>query len=307
MDIEGKVSVSLLITTQDEELNIRDCLASVISWADQVLVLDSGSTDRTLELCRTYGAEVFSHGPYEGAAKQRNWALDHLQFKHPWILLLDADERVSPALAKEIAEVVARDGDGKVGFWINRRFIFYGKWIRHSGWYPSWNIRLFKRGKARHELRAVGPHIHLEGEAGRLKHDLIHEDIRDLSFWIAKHNRYSNWEAYEYVRRLARDRQVSLGGSAPFQVKIKRWIKESIWPNLPGRAIVLFVYLYLFRLGFLDGKHGLRFCVMHAVFEHLNVMKQWELQNYKMGAPEGGISAPRYFDPHAVYGIKSIQ
>ena len=301
---QRNIPVSVLITTYNEELNVGDCIASVAPWADQIIVLDSGSTDSTLEICATHDAEVYQHDPYEGAAKQRNWALDNLPFKHTWILLLDADERVPPELAAEIANVIERDGDGKVAFWLNRRFIFYGKWIRHSGWYPSWNIRLFKHGKARHEMRAVGPHLLVDGDAGYLKSDLIHEDFRDLSFWISKHNRYSNWEAKDHHRRLSGERQAGFLDDAPIHTRVKRLFKDSLWPCLPGRGILIFFYLYVIRFGFLDGLHGFRFCVMHGIFEHFNVMKQWEMRNYKDDAPPGGIAVGRYFDPLIVYEIK---
>ena len=284
-----------------------DCIASVVPWADQVMALDSGSTDGTLEICAAHDIEVYHHGPYEGAAKQRNWALDNLPFRHAWILLLDADERVPPDLAGEIASVIERNGDGKVAFWLNRRFIFYGKWIRHSGWYPSWNIRLFQHGKARHEMRAVGPHLLVEGETDYLQYDLIHEDFRDLSFWIAKHNRYSNWEAKDHHRRLSGGREAGFLESAPLHTKAKRLLKDTLWPHLPGRGILIFLYLYVLRLGFLDGLHGFRFCVMHGIFEHFNVMKQWEMRNYKDGAAPGGIVAGRYFNPETAYKVAGTQ
>ena len=298
-----KTPVSVLITTHNEELNVGYCLVSVLPWAAQVLVLDSGSTDNTLEICRSYGIEPHSHGPYEGAAKQRNWALDNLPFQYSWILLLDADERVPAELAAEIAEVIDSDGDGKVAFWLNRKFIFYGKWIRYSGWYPSWNIRLFQHGKARHETRAVGPHLIVDGEAGYLENDLVHEDFRDMSFWIQKHNRYSNWEALDHQRRLSGERSAGFLANAPFHTRIKRYFKDTLWPHFPGRAFIIFIYLYFIRLGFLDGMLGFRFCVMHAIFEHFNVMKQWELRNYKEGAERGGITVKKYFNPQKAYNI----
>lgn len=306
MNSKGKTPVSVLVTTQNEELNLEDCLQSVIPWADQVMVLDSGSEDRTLEICEQYPIDLYSHGPYEGAAIQRNWALDNLPFQNTWILLLDADERVPPALAKEITGIIDKDGDGKVAYWVNRRFIFYGHWIRYCGWYPSWNIRLFMHGKARHEMRAVGPHLLVDGEAGYLKNDLIHEDLRDLSFWIAKHNRYSNWEAKDHHQRLTGSRKAGFLEKAPAHTKVKRLLKDTIWPRLPGRGILMFFYLFVIRLGFLDGLHGFRFCVMHGIFEHFNVMKQWEMRNYKEGAKSGGISAARYFDPVSAYDLDRV-
>ncbi len=284
--------VSVLIPTYNEELNLPDCLRSTTGWSDDVWVLDSFSTDRTVEIAHAAGAKVEQHA-WEGYARQKNWGLDNLPLLHSWVLILDADERLSPELASEITDLVGRDGDGSDGFYLNRRFIFYGKWIRHCGWYPSWNLRLFRRGRARYEARDVHEHVILDGIADYCKHDLIHEDFRDLSCWIEKHNRYATLEAQELKR--ARE-----GGSTELNtglfrgaIERKRFIKTRIWPYLPFRPLVFFFYMYFLRLGFLDGAHGFRFCIMHAIFQEFCSMKLWELENYKSGAPVDGIRAPK--------------
>jgi len=287
--------VSVLIPTSNEEVNLPDCLASVNGWAEDAWVVDSYSTDRTVEIAREARVNVVQHA-FEGYAQQKNWALENVPFRGEWVLILDADERVPPELAAEISGVVAADGKGCDGFYLNRKVIFYGKWIRHCGWYPSWNLRLFRHGHGRYEQREVHEHLLLDGEAGYCRHDLIHEDLRDMSFWIAKHNRYSSQEAGELDR--VRRGASTAGLQASFlkgSLERKRFIKERIWPHLPGRAFLAFFYWYFFRLGFLDGKHGFLFCQMHAIFEQFTTAKLWELEHYKQDAREGAINAAKVF------------
>ena len=290
-----KCRLSVLVPTLNEEVNLPDCLASVAGWAKEIWVVDSYSTDRTLEIARQSEANLMQH-PFDGYAAQKNWALENVPFACEWLLILDADERVSLELADEIEGIIAADGNGYDGFYLNRKLIFYGKWIRHCGWYPSWNLRLFRHVRGRYEQREVHEHLLLEGKVGYCKHDLIHEDLRDMSFCIAKHNRYSSQEARELD--MVRRGVGTSGLQASFfkgSVERKRFIKERIWPHLPSRAFLLFFYLYFFRLGFLDGKRGFLFCQMHAIFEQFTTAKLWELEHYKQGAREGTINAARVF------------
>lgn len=287
--------LSVLIPTYNEELNLADCLRSVGGWANEVWVVDSFSTDRSLEIAREYSAKVIQHA-YEGPAQQKNWALENLDFENEWVLILDADERVSPELAREIKRIISADGDGYDGFYLNRRFIFYGRWIKHCGWYPSWNLRLFRHRLGRYEDREIHEHIILNGPVGYCRYDLIHEDLRDMTAWIAKHNRYSTHEAREVDRLLRGVKRKTVAPSFwKGGVQRKRFIKERIWPYVPGQGLVFFFYLYLFRLGFLDGKQGLQFCIMQAIFQQFNTVKLWELRRYKEGAPAGGISVEKLF------------
>ena len=291
--MKGRLSV--LVPTLNEEVNLPDCLASVVGWAKEIWVVDSYSTDRTPEIARQSEANLMQH-PFDGYAAQKNWALENVPFSCEWLLILDADERVSLELADEIRGIIAADGNGYDGFYLNRKLIFYGKWIRHCGWYPSWNLRLFRHLRGRYEQREVHEHLVLEGKVGYCKHDLIHEDLRDMSFCIAKHNRYSSQEARELD--MVRRGVGATGLQASFfkgSVERKRFIKERIWPHLPGRAFLLFFYLYFFRFGFLDGKHGFLFCQMHAIFEQFTTAKLWELEHYKQGAREGTINAAKVF------------
>lgn len=291
------IPLSVVIPTFNERLNVDDCLASVCGWAKEVTLLDSFSSDGTVDMAKRHGARVIQHA-YEGPAHQKNWALDSIDFASDWVLFLDADERVSGALQEEISGIVVAGGKGYDGFYINRRFIFYGKWIKHCGWYPSWNLRLFKRRLGRYEQREVHEHVVLNGRAGYCKHDLIHEDMRDLTDWIAKHNRYTSAEAEENYRTLEGLTRSELGASfVKGPVERKRAITERIRIRLPVpvRCVSMFFYLYVFRLGFLDGIRGFHFCAMHALFEYFYGIKLWELKHYKRGAPNGGIAVTKVF------------
>src|SRR5215813_7353760 len=154
--------LAVLIPTLDEELNLPECLDSV-SWADQVFVVDSLSRDRTVEIARARGAQVAQHA-FENYSRQKNWALDTLPFAHEWVLIVDADERVTTELRAEIEALLARPVHA--GYYVNRRFIFLGTWVRHAGWYPSWNLRLFRHRLGRYDNRAVHEHVVLDGPPG---------------------------------------------------------------------------------------------------------------------------------------------
>ncbi len=299
--------VSVIIPTFNEEINLPGALDSVKGWADEVFVVDSLSTDRTLEIAKHHGAHVVQH-EFHHPAQQKNWAMENLPFKHDWLLMLDADERVPPPLRDEIIEVIKDDGRGLDGFWMRYRLFFYGKWIRHCGWYPTWILRLVRRSKTRWEDRPVDEHIILDGKAGYLKNDLIHENLRDMEFWIAKHNRYSTQNAqlyYELIQKKTSDGlQRRLLGN---QAERKRLIKERIWPYLPCRSLLFFMYLYIFRLGFLDGKQGFIFCLMQGIFQEFVTVKLWELKRCKNDAPQGSISARKTFSAPAEVRISETE
>jgi glycosyltransferase involved in cell wall biosynthesis len=271
-----KLPVSVLVPTLDEELNLPDCLESV-GWADEVFVVDSFSHDRTLEIARTHGARVVEH-PFESYSRQKNWALDTLPFRNDWVLILDADERVTPELRCEIERTL--HSNAYDGYYLNRRFIFLGTWVRHAGWYPSWNLRLFRHRLGRYDDREVHEHIVLNGRAGYLQHDLLHLDRRGLEAYVARHNRYSTLEAAARwkAERNAADRArlpVSLLASP---VQRKRFVRERIWPAVPFKPVALFVYMYVVRRGFLDGRAGLALCVFHAFQEFMVGLKLAELR-----------------------------
>jgi glycosyltransferase involved in cell wall biosynthesis len=274
-------NIEVLIPTHNEEINLPHTLRSVVDWADAVHVVDAESTDRTCAIAEAHGASVVVH-PWPGYARQKNWALDNLAFAADWILILDADEAVRPELRDEMLALAARPVDEvrEAGFYVNRYFIFLGKRIRHCGYYPSWNLRFFKRGRARYEERAVHEHMIADGPTGYLRGHLEHSDRRGLEAYIAKHNRYSTLEAQEIVRQMGRD------GGGTIDAKLfgdplqrRRWIKRYVYPKLPARWLFRFLFMYVLRLGFLDGLTGLRFCLFIASYELHISLKITELLN----------------------------
>jgi glycosyltransferase involved in cell wall biosynthesis len=262
-DPHGKAPVSLFILTHNEEANIAACLESV-RWAGEVFVLDSDSNDRTVEIACRLDAQVHSHA-FEGYWKQRNWGLDHLPFTTPWVLVLDADERIPPALADEIKSVVSNGSLAAAGYYIDRRFFFLGKCLKHGSLSPNWILRLFKRHAGRFEERPFNEHVILEGPAGYLKNPLHHVDLRPISTWVAKHNLYADLQAEEYWgdrdRRFPVSLQPSLSGSP---VQKKRWLRLRLWNRLPLllRPFLYFLLNYVFRGGFLDGRPGFIYHVL---------------------------------------------
>ena len=290
---EPGAPVDVLIQTYNEELNLPHTLASVMPWASRVFVVDSGSTDRTVGLAESAGATVVYHG-WEGYAAQKNWALDHLPFESPWVLIVDADEAVTDPLRDEIVSLVGRDPEGvpEAGFYLNRVLIFNGGEIRHCGYFPSWNLRLFKRGRARYEQRLVHEHMIVDGPTGHLKHLLRHEDRRGLEHFYAKHNRYSTLEARENYENpepwtgwasLARDR-----------THRRRFLKSRVLPQMPVPWVFRLVYMYALKMGFLDGWAGWRFSNFISTYEFLIQSKYQELKRLR-GAPTPparGLSEP---------------
>jgi glycosyltransferase involved in cell wall biosynthesis len=272
-------NIEVIIPVKNEEINLPFALASVQEWADRVWVIDSESTDKTCEIAKDAGAELVVK-PWLGYAKQKNWALDTLDLKADWIFFLDADEAILPELRDELLAIASKDVDkvNESAFNINRYFIFLGKRIRHCGYYPSWNVRFFKRGKAEYEEREVHEHMVVDGKTSYLKGHMEHYDRRGLELYMAKHNHYSTLEAIEILQQATtKDETIDakLFGSAQQR---RRWIKRHIYPRLPARWLFRFFWMYLLRLGFLDGINGLRFCLFISSYELLISLKTVELQ-----------------------------
>lgn len=279
------VPVSVLVPTLDEELNLPECLQS-LSWVDEVFVVDSFSRDRTLEIACAHGANVVQHA-FESYSRQKNWALDNLPFRNEWVLIVDADERVTPDLRCEIERVIDSHGAGSDGYYLNRRVIFLGTWVRHAGWYPSWNLRLFRHRLGRYDDREVHEHIVLNGRAGYLGADLLHADRRGLEAFVARHNRYSTLEAAARwkAERGAPDRARLPVSLLTSPVQRKRFLRERVWPILPAKPAVLFLYMYVLRRGFLDGRAGLALCAFHAFQEFMVGLKLAELRRISSTGP----------------------
>lgn len=255
-----RTPISVIILTNNEEVNLGHCLESVFQWAQEIIVVDSYSTDATLEIAQRYGARIVQH-PFTTQAEQLNWALAHVEFHGEWILRLDADERLTEELKKELQEKLPETPQEVSGLYIKRRVHFMGRWIRHGGYYPTWLLRIWRKGAARAEERMMDEHMVLRaGRGEKTKYDFIDENRKDLTFWVNKHNAFASREAAELLRhevqRLFTGRL--MGAS---QAERKRWVKEHFYFHLPLflRALCYFLYRYFIRLGFLDGKEGLIF------------------------------------------------
>ena len=292
--------ISVLVTTYNEEINLEDCLKSCKGWADEIIVVDSFSNDNTLNIAEKYGAKIYQH-EYISPPDQKNWALNNIGFKNEWVFIIDADERLMPALRTELAEIILKDGDGHNGYYVNRRYIFYGKWIKHCGWYPSWNLRFFKHKLGRYEDRKIHEHVIIDGSVGYCNNDMLHEDRRDFRSWMAKQIRFAAVEANERYLTSNKTKHSSTFKDLFYgdPVKKKRALKEKIWMRLPFKSTIRFVHLFILKKGFLDGLHGLRFCLLWAILEYVILTYYWEIQHFKPGAPEGGVNThafKKYYD-----------
>jgi glycosyltransferase involved in cell wall biosynthesis len=292
---EAKIPLSVLILTRNEEKNIGDCLRSV-TWAAEIFVVDSRSTDQTAEIARSLGAKVYSHA-FEGYAKQRNWALDNLPFSFEWVLVLDADERIPAPLAREISLSIS-NLQNCAGFYLKPRLFFLGRWLKHGGLYPSWILRLFKRGAGRFDERLMNERILLSGASADLENCFDHKDQRPLSDWIGKHNRYADLEAEEYLQQVSGSGYqdaipACFWGSQPER---KRWIKLHVWNHLPLllRPFLLFFRNYILLGGFLDGRQGFVYHVLWSFwYPFLISAKVIERQHSRWEfAPQQGTSHP---------------
>lgn len=288
-----QVKMDVLIQTFNEEINLPLTLASVAGWANKIFVVDSGSTDRTVEIAKEHGAQVVQH-PWEGYARQKNWALDNLPFESDWILILDADEAVSSELRTEIERIVNRPSSEvrECGFYINRVFVFMSRQIRHCGYFPSWNLRLFKRGQARYEDRMVHEHMVVSGPTGYLKHLLLHEDCRGLEHFFAKHNRYSTLEARELFE--SPEPWPGMGRFITDRIARRRFMKSQILPFLPLPWTLRLIYMYVLRLGFLDGRAGWMLSNFISGYEFAIQIKYRELRRLRGNVPflRSGLAQP---------------
>jgi len=259
------VDVAVIVLTYNEERNIAQALDSVIGWARQVFIVDSLSTDRTLAIAGGYSCEIIQH-VFEDYAKQRNFSLTALPIEAEWVFFLDADEWLPRELKDEIATVIAAR-PRENGFYVKWRFIWMGRWIRR-GYYPTWILRLARHGKVRCEDRAVNEHLILEGSAGHLRRDFIHQDRKGITEWIAKHNAYASREARELLRRHEAGHAEIPARLFGSQAERKRWIRRQLWERLPPlvRPFLYFGFRYVLRGGFLDGRAGFIYHFLHGLW-----------------------------------------
>jgi glycosyltransferase involved in cell wall biosynthesis len=246
------------VLTHNEEANLPGCLRSLGGLPCQIFVVDSGSQDATLEIARGHGA-VVCHHEFQDYAAQRNWALDHLPIATPWLLNLDADERLTRELREEVRGIVSGPPGDVVGYLLRRRTVFMGRWIRFGGHYPVYHMRLFRHGRARCEARRYDQHFIAYGPTAVLQHDFVDVVASSLSTWTSRHTRWAEMEASELLRGAPAGGQVKPGVTGT-PIERRRWWR-GIYSRGPlfARALAYWTYRYFFRLGFLDGREGLIF------------------------------------------------
>lgn len=266
--------ISVVILTHNEETNIGRCLDAV-SWSDDVLVVDSFSDDRTVEISKRYGARVIQRA-FKDFSSQRNFASEQGDLKHEWVLHLDADEIVTPELKAEMSGAVFGDKDA---YRVSSKLIFCGKFLRHAGLFPWYQVRFGRKQTLRFKQVGHGQRETLEpSRIGTLESSLLHFNFsKGLSDWIERHNRYSTAEAYQNVYGYADD-DVSILDLLSFATDRRRRAAKKIFRRLPCRATIRFIYMYLFRGGILDGRAGLIYCRLLARYEWLIVLKEREIR-----------------------------
>ena len=275
------MAISVLILTLNEEGNIGACLESV-AWCDDVVVLDSYSVDKTRAIAEARAARVVPRA-FDNYAAQRNFGLNEIQYRNDWVLMLDADERVTPELKHEMHKAVADQGASTAMFIMRRRDHLFGRWIRRSSGYPTWFGRLARVGCVRVE-RPINEEYHSDGAVLRLQQHLDHFPFnKGFSEWIRKHERYSTMEAQLRTQQRGRREPISALFSAdPLR---RRKAQKALVYALPGRPALIFLGLYLARGGILEGRAGLTFCLLRAWYEFMINLKVRELRRREQGLP----------------------
>ena len=256
--------MTVIILTKNEENDIERCIRSVKGWVKRIVVVDSGSTDRTTDIAKDLGVEVVAHEPFLDYAKQFNWAIDNLNIQTTWVFRLDADEVVTPELRKELEKELERHATDDVsGFMMRYKVSFLGRYLKRGGFYPFLKITIFKYGKGRFENRAMGEHIVLsEGRCIDLKNDAIHYAFKSIDQYVLKHNWYATREVQDYFDVRSGRENAQLDG----QPEKAKKLRDGLYYRLPMflRAKLFFWYRYYLRLGFLDGTPGYIFAFLQA-------------------------------------------
>jgi glycosyltransferase involved in cell wall biosynthesis len=268
-------SLTVIIPALDEELHIRRCVESALRLGP-VLVVDGGSSDETRSIAERAGARVVDH-PWEGYVAQKNWAIETLASASSWVLFLDADEWVTSELAAEIQEAIC--SEALAGYYLPRKNIFLGRLLKHAWWYPDYQLRLFRADRGRYEERLVHEHVLIDGKEGFLQHALMHENLKGIDAFMERHVRYARLEALEILRyqrgELSDQRRGRFLGSWPER---RRALKLKVWYRLPGRPAIRFLWMFLVKRGFLDGKEGRIYCQLIAMYDAMINAKLAELE-----------------------------
>jgi glycosyltransferase involved in cell wall biosynthesis len=276
--------VSVLILTKNEEQDLPGCLRSV-AWSDDIHVYDSVSSDRTVRIAHEAGATV-TQRPFDNWSSHQNWGLRNIPFRHPWVFYIDADERMTPELVQSVRAAADAPGD-RVAFRVHRRDFFLGTWLRHAQASP-WYMRLFRPERMRYE-RLVNPVSIADGPVAELDGSLNHYPFsKGIDHWIARHNSYSRFEAQQIIENRAQGRAFSFAKAlSAGDFHERRFHQKELFYRLPLRPLIKFVLLYVGKRGFLDGRAGLAYAVLQAIYEYFIVMKVREIEERHAPAAEG--------------------
>lgn len=287
-------SLSVLILTSNEEKNIDKCLESIAPTGAKVYIVDSMSSDRTVEIARSMGANV-KQRVWTTYSDQFNWGLDNSGIDSDWVMRMDADEEIMPGLADAIRAFLDNPPADVSGVYIRRRVYFMGQWIRHGGYYPTWLLRIFRNGQGRCESLFMDEHIVVNGgRAISLHEDIIDKNNKDLTFWIDKHNKYASREVKDILRKEMDSLNRTRGDTVieatviGHQDSFRRWVKDKVYLRMPlfVRPFLYFIYRYFLRLGFLDGTRGLIFHFLQAFWYRFLVdAKLYELRHLSRDKP----------------------
>lgn len=288
--------IDVMIITHNEAINLPHCLQALQGWTNKIFVIDSGSTDGTQDLARSFGAEVVHHD-WPGYAEQKNWGMENLPFESPWLLIVDADEVITPKLRDQLVELARKPVDDipENGFFINRLTYFLDRPIRHCGYFPSWNMRFFKRNKGRYEDRLVHEHIIIDDPIGKIKEPMLHEDRRGLEHYFAKHNRYSTLESRQLFIDITQPDEKKVSANVTAETNRRRWLKRNVTQFVPLPSLWRFLYMYVIKLGVLDGVAGFEFCRFIATYDSMVALKLRELLRQRKRAGnqvEDAVAAP---------------
>lgn len=263
----NKLYITAIVMTFNETLNLEECLDSIIDYVDDIIIVDSYSSDSTIEIAKKYSTKIYQN-KFINQAKQFIWAIENTDIKNEWILRIDADERWTKEGFEELREIIEQDKAD--GVYVKMKIFFMGRWIKHGGFYPNYFLRVYKKSKGRMEDRWMDEHIKVDGRTVISNIDVIESNYdrqKNISLWTDKHNKYSTREAIEFL--VAKHKLKEMDSVADIfgnKTEKKRWLKEKLYFRIPLflRPFLYYIHRYIFKLGFLDGKEGFIFHYLHA-------------------------------------------
>lgn len=265
----NKLPITVIILTYNEQINLKGCIDSVFNYVDEIIIVDSFSTDETIPIAEAYKIKWYQN-KFINQAKQFIWALANVKIKNEWILRLDADERWTKEGLEELRDIIEKDKAD--GVYVKMKIFFMGRWIKHGGFYPNFFLRVYKKSRGRMEDRWMDEHIKIDGRTLVSDIDVIESNYdrqKNIGLWTDKHNKYSTREAIEFL--IQKHKLKQLDSVAKFwgkKTERKRWFKEKFYFRLPLfiRPFLYYIHRYIFKLGLLDGKEGFIFHYMHALW-----------------------------------------